>query len=99
MTSNQANSLALISPAPNTTYHITPNLDLSAQQLSIEAVASQSFSKVTIYVDGKILAAFSNPPYQTWWTLSAGEHQFWAEGINANSEAAKSDAVTITVLP
>ena len=97
--SNQANSLALISPAPNTTYHITPNLDLSAQQLSIEAVASQSFSKVTIYVDGKILAAFSNPPYHTWWTLSAGEHQFWAEGINANSEAAKSDAVTITVLP
>jgi penicillin-binding protein 1C len=97
--SNQANSLALISPAPNTTYHITPNLDLSAQQLSIEAVASQSFSKVTIYVDGKILAAFSNPPYQTWWTLSAGEHQFWVEGINANSETAKSDAVTITVLP
>jgi len=50
-------------------------------------------------VDGKILAAFSNPPYQTWWTLSAGEHQFWVEGINANSETAKSDAVTITVLP
>jgi penicillin-binding protein 1C len=94
---NQANSLALTSPTPNTTYRITPSLDLSAQQLSIEAVASQSFSKVTIYVDGKILAAFSNPPYQTWWTLSAGEHQFWAEGVTSNGETIKSDAVTITV--
>ena len=95
--SNQANSLALISPTPNTTYRITPNLDLSAQQLSVEATASQSFSKIIIYVDGKVLATFSNPPYQAWWTLSAGEHQFWAEGVTSNGEAIKSDIVTVTV--
>ncbi|MGA7194543.1 MAG: hypothetical protein WBW94_13020, partial [Anaerolineales bacterium] len=81
-----------------TTYRITPNLDLSAQQLSVEAVAGQSFSKATIYVDGNMLATFSNPPYQTWWTLSVGQHQFWVEGINANGETIKSDVVTINVI-
>ena len=95
---NQTNSLALISPTPNTTYRITPNLDLSAQQLSVEAVASQSFSKITIYVDGKVLATFSDPPYQTWWTLSAGNHQFWMEGVKNNGETFKSDIAGITVL-
>ena len=93
----QANSLALTSPAPNTTYRITPNLDLSAQQLLVEAAASQSFSKVTIYVDGDPLQTFSAPPYQRWWTLSAGRHQFWAEGVTSNGETIKSDTVTVTV--
>lgn len=96
--SQSANELMLISPTPNTTYRITPNLDFSAQQLSVEAVAGQSFSKVTIYVDGKVLAEFSNPPYETWWTLSAGEHQFLVEAVTNDGEAIKSDVVTINVI-
>jgi membrane carboxypeptidase/penicillin-binding protein PbpC len=94
----QADSLALISPTPNTTYRITLDLNLSAQQLSVEAVAGPGFSKVTIYVDGKILSAFSGPPYQAWWTLSEGNHRFWAEGAKANGETIQSEVVTITVL-
>jgi len=73
-------------------------LDLSAQQLSVEAVASQSFSKVTIYADGNPLQTFSAQPYQTWWTLSAGEHHFWVRGMTSNEETIKSDAMTITVV-
>jgi hypothetical protein len=49
-------------------------------------------------VDGKVLATFSNPPYQTWWTLSAGNHQFWMEGVKNNGEIIKSDVAVITVL-
>jgi len=93
------NELMLISPTPNTTYHITSDLNLSAQQLSVEAVAGQSFPKVTIYVDGKVLDTFLNTPYQSWWTLSAGVHSFWIEGTSANGETVKSDVVTIKVLP
>jgi penicillin-binding protein 1C len=93
------NGLLLVSPSPNTTYRITPKLDLSAQQLSVEAVASRSFSKVTIYVDGNPLQTFSSTPYQTWWTLSAGNHQFWVEGMNANNATVTSNAVNIVVLP
>jgi penicillin-binding protein 1C len=95
--SQNANELILTSPLPNTIYRITPNLGLSAQQLSVEAVSNQSFSKVIIYIDGSVLASFSNPPYQTWWTLSAGAHQFWVEGETDGGETIKSDVVSITV--
>ena len=94
----QANSLALISPTPNTTYRIAPDFNQAAQQLSVEAAAGQGVSQVKIYVDGGVLAAFSGPPYQAWWTLSAGPHIFWVEGVGANGEAVTSDIVTITVL-
>jgi len=88
----------LISPAPNTTYRITPNLDLASQQISVEAAAGGSFPQVTIYVDGNPLQTFSSPPYQTWWQLTEGEHRFWAEGVNANGEVVKSEVVTINVV-
>ncbi len=88
--------LALISPPPNTTYRISPDLDLSAQQLSVNAAAGLNFSKVTIYLDGKELASFSRPPFQAWWKLSTGSHVFWAEGI-ADNKTITSEAVNIMV--
>ena len=95
--SGQADQLVLLSPPPNTIYRIDPNFELSSQQVPIE-VAAKGISKVTIWLDGTVLATFSSAPYQTWWTLSAGEHKFWAQGINANGETIKSDVVMITVL-
>ncbi len=92
-------SLALISPLPNTTYHITSDLNQSAQQLSVEAVAGQGFSKVTIYLDGQPLQSFTASPFQTWWQLSPGSHRFWAQALTAAGQTVKSDAVNITVLP
>ena len=94
----QANSLQLIAPTPNTTYRIAADFNQAAQQLPVEAAAGQGVAQVKIYVDGAALAAFTGPPYQTWWTLSAGQHRFWAEGVNANGEAVRSEVVTITVL-
>ncbi len=96
--SQNANGLMLVSPQPNTTYRITPNLDLASQQISVEAAAGGSFSQVTIYVDGNILQTFTASPYQTWWQLSEGEHRFWVEGVNMNGEVVKSDVVVITVV-
>jgi penicillin-binding protein 1C len=94
----QANSLILISPTPNTTYRITAEINAAAQQLSVEAAAAQGFDKLILYADGTPLQVFSRPPYQAWWALSAGTHQFWAVGITARGETAKSDVVTITVV-
>ena len=93
----QANSLILISPTPNATYRITGEINAAAQQLSVEAAASQSFDKLILYADGTPLQEFSGPPYQAWWALSVGTHQFWAEGVTTGGETAKSDVVTITV--
>src|SRR5690606_31347538 len=94
---NNENSLLLLSPHPNTTYRIDPNFDPSAQQIKIEVAVGQNISQVEIWVDGTLFTTLSSPPYQAWWTLSAGEHQFWTEGVDANGERVKSDVVTITV--
>ncbi len=95
--SGQENQLVLLSPHPNTTYRIDPNLDLSIQQIQIEVAAGSGVTQVEIWVDGNLLTTLSSPPYQAWWTLSAGEHQFWAEGVDGNGERVKSDTVTILV--
>ncbi|HEX8993351.1 MAG TPA: penicillin-binding protein 1C [Anaerolineales bacterium] len=94
----RANSLILISPTPNTTYHITSEINAAAQQLTVEAASAQRFDKLILYADGVALQAFSGPPYRAWWALAAGTHQFWAVGITASGETAKSDVVTITVV-
>ncbi len=97
--SAQADSLTLLSPTPDTTYRIAPDFNQSAQQLSVQAAAGQGLSNLKLYVDGKVLASFSSPPYQSWWTLSPGPHQFWAEGVNTNGDIVKSESIAIVVLP
>jgi len=97
-TSAQGNQLVLLSPPPHTIYRIDPNFDASAQQLQIQAAGGQGISQIEIWIDGSILTTLSSPPYQTWWTLSVGEHHFWAQGVNATGETLKSDEVTITVV-
>ena len=96
--SSQLMELALLSPTPNTTYRIDPNFDASAQQLEIKAVVGQGISQVTIWVDGSLFTSLSSVPYQAWWSLSVGEHEFWAQGLNADGELIKSEVVTIKVV-
>ena len=92
------NELVLISPRPNMTYRIDQNFNPSAQQLQIEVAAGNGISQVTIWVDGKLFTTLPSAPYQVWWTLAAGEHHFWVEGLNAKGVAVRSDVVTIGVL-
>jgi membrane peptidoglycan carboxypeptidase len=97
---NETGRLTLTSPTDNTTYRITPDLDLSAQQLSLSTLTNSDFTQVTFFVDGTALTTISAPPHscQTWWTLSLGAHQFWAEGVTSNGETVKSNVVTVTVV-
>jgi penicillin-binding protein 1C len=90
--------LILTSPTDNATYKITPDLSLTAQQLALSTRTASDFAQVTFFADGSPLETILTPPYQSWWTLSVGVHQFWAEGINANGETVKSNAVTVTVV-
>lgn len=92
--------LILTSPTDNATYKITPDLDLAAQQLALSVQTASDFDQVTFFVDGLPLETreASASPYQTWWTLSVGIHQFWVEGIKSNGETVKSNVVTVTVV-
>ena len=94
---NNENPLILLSPHPNTIYRIDPNFDPTAQQLKIEVAVGQGISQVEIWVDGAQLTTLSSPFYQAWWTLTAGEHRFWVEAMDANGERIKSEAVSIAV--
>ena len=96
--SDLTSGLTLTSPTDNTTYRITPGLDLSAQQLIVSTLTVPNFTQVTFFVDGSALTTLSAPPYQTWWTLSLGTHQFWAEGVTSNGKTVKSSVVTVTVV-
>jgi len=96
--SNNTVALTLTSPADNTTYKITPELDLSAQRLALSTLTGIGFAQVTFFVDGSALGTLFAPPYQTWWILSLGEHQFWAEGVTASGEIVKSNVATIKVV-
>ncbi|MCZ2122141.1 MAG: penicillin-binding protein 1C [Anaerolineales bacterium] len=97
---NQASDLGqlrLTSPVNNTTYRLDLTFDLSAQQILVEALGN-GFAQVTLYVDGNSLGSFSEAPYQVWWRLSEGKHQFWVEGVNLDGELVKSETATIEVV-
>ena len=96
--SSTTSGLTLTSPADNTTYRITPALDLSAQQLAVSALTVPGLSQVTFFVDNVPLATLFVPPYQTWWTLTLGAHHIWAEGITTGGDVIKSNVVTIFVI-
>jgi penicillin-binding protein 1C len=95
--SQQSDQLILLSPPPNTTYRIDPDFAAASQQLQIEVAAGAGVSQITVWVDGNLLATLNSSPYQAWWVLAAGEHQFWAQGLNANGETVKSAEISITV--
>ena len=90
--------LTLTSPTDSTTYHITPDLNQSAQQLPLSMLTVPDLAQMTFFVDDSALTTLFTPPYQTWWMLSAGEHRFWAEGLTMSGEVVKSKVVTITVV-
>lgn len=94
---NSTIGLTLTSPVNNTTYRITSDLDLSAQQVAVSALTDTDLTQLTFFVDGLEIVSFSSPPFQTWWTLSVGVHRFWAEGLAVNGELLRSSEVTITV--
>jgi len=100
ISSDSTSGLTLTSPTDNTTYRITPDLDLSAQQLEFSTLTNSDLAQVTFFVDGIALTTISAPPTscQTWWTLSLGEHHFWVEGVTTSGEMVKSNVVTINIV-
>ena len=89
--------ISLISPRAQTTYRIDPTFDASAQKILIEAVAGAGITEVTIWVDGVALASLSRSPWQAWWQLTPGEHQFWATGLTADGEMVTSEVIIVSI--
>jgi penicillin-binding protein 1C len=89
--------LRLIAPDPSTIYNISPITPIDAQQIRLEAVGEAEFREVELWVDDEIVATLSNPPYQTWWSLSVGVHWASAVGITESGETVTSERIMFEV--
>jgi penicillin-binding protein 1C len=93
----QSGELVMISPEPDGSYRLSDKLALSDQQLPIETAAGQGVTGISLWVDGRQLGSRASAPYLLWWQLTAGTHQFWAQGLSAEGETVKSNVIQITV--
>lgn len=89
--------LILLSPAQGSAYRLATGFEAGAQRIRLEAVGEQGLREVILFVDGEEVARFSQAPYQSWWTLTAGEHRAWAEGMRDDGGRVVSEVVVFTV--
>jgi membrane carboxypeptidase/penicillin-binding protein len=92
--------LVMGSPDAGATYRLDPGLPREAQQIVVSAWAGTgvTLGEVTLMVDGQPLARLAAPPYKALWQLEAGDHRFWAEGLDASGQRLSSDGIWIQVL-
>ena len=89
--------LMLISPETGTNYTISPKLELSAQQLPVEALVGEGYREISLWVDGVKYSEFSSPPYVCWWQLIPGTHRFQVQALDSSGQVVKSNVVEIVV--
>lgn len=91
--------IELISPTPKTVYRIDPNFDISSQQILVEAKVNSEIEAVSFWIDGEMVHFVDEAPFETWWQLEFGEHQFWVEGVSVdNGNSYSSEIVSISVV-
>ena len=89
--------LRIVAPGDRMIYRLAPELSLEMQQLHLQAVAEAGLVGISLWLDGRQLAAFSGPPYETWWALEVGRHQVWATALTPEGEQVISGTVTFEV--
>ncbi|MBS1254154.1 MAG: Penicillin-binding protein 2D [Anaerolineales bacterium] len=92
--------LAIVSPAPNTTFALSEQLPAGFQRVEVVAQARTAtpLREVTLLVDDEPLATLSRPPYRALWQLEAGGHQVRAVGVDAEGREVESESIRFTVL-
>jgi penicillin-binding protein 1C len=89
--------LRIVSPSSLSIFRLASDVPAESQQIHIEAVGEPGLSDVVLFMDGQILGKFNRSPYETWWQLSPGTHQVWAEAKKPSGEIITSPAVTFQV--
>ena len=90
--------IRLLSPDPNSSFTIVPNIPQEFQRIEIAASCSMPLPNgLSLWVDGEKWHTWSGPPYRTFWPLSPGIHAFYVEAIDPSKHAASSSPIYITV--
>jgi penicillin-binding protein 1C len=95
-----APALVMTAPDQGAAYQIDRTLPRQAQRIVVAARPGVGtvLSQLTLYVDGRPLATFLVPPYQTYWTLEPGNHAFWAEALDGQGQGLRSASVSLEVI-
>ena len=93
--------LVMVGPDAGSVYQLDPALRRESQRIVVSAVPGNgvALAEVVLYVDGRPLARFRAPPYRVMWQLEAGQHRFWAEGVDAGGNRIRSEEVGVRVDP
>lgn len=89
--------LHLLYPDPGAVFYLSPALPPEAQRILLQVAGGESYGEVTVWLDGRPLAVFKQPPYQLWWQLEIGEHRLHLSGLARNGERVTGPVTAFTV--
>jgi 1A family penicillin-binding protein len=91
--------IILLTPDRGAVFRLDPALPRDAQRILVSAVAGNGtpLAQVTLFADGRPLRRFTSAPYEVLWRVEAGEHLFWAEGVDASGKQVRSNRVRVRV--
>ena len=90
--------IQVISPPANSLYRLSDTYDREAQRIQVAAVSAAGLTQISLWLDGRQLAAFNQPPFEIWLQLEVGEHQVWAQGLGQNGRRIESERINFQVL-
>ena len=91
------NAFQILSPADGSKYQIDPSIEITGQQLHFEVAYELLPESVTFWLDDISIAVDSQPIFETWWTLSPGNHKLIAECRLQSGESIFTQPVFFTV--
>ncbi len=93
--------ITLTEPENGAVYRISTGLPADSQRIAVRAMLHNlpARTQVRIYIDGEEIREFDEGPYEYYWTLQAGGHQFQAQAQDPSENTWSSAVVEITVLP
>jgi membrane carboxypeptidase/penicillin-binding protein PbpC len=91
-------ALQIVSPPANSLYRLSATYNQEAQRIQIAAVSAPGLREVSLWLDGRQLTGFDQPPYEIWTPLEVGEHQVWAQALGHNGAIVESSRINFQVL-
>lgn len=89
--------LEIVSPDPNTTFFLTPDLPAKVQKARIASTGDPGIGETVLYVDGVELVRCPDASCAGWWALEIGSHQVHAQGVMEGGEVVESDGIVFHV--
>jgi membrane carboxypeptidase/penicillin-binding protein PbpC len=84
-------------PDPNAVFYLSTTIPPEAQRILVKVVSGENYGQLTLWLDGRLLTTFTEPPYEFWWQLEPGEHQFSVTGLAADGSTVSGPVISFVV--